>query len=75
MSTKTLYNLLDDYLERLESLNYSRVTRRTVYYNCLDSVKWFGKTHGVKTADMLRKAHLEGWQKHLATRRTGKGLP
>jgi len=72
---KTLDHLLKDYLERLESLNYSKVTRRTVFYNCLDIIKWLGKTHGVKTADMLRKTHLEGWQKHLATRRTRKGLP
>lgn len=75
MNTKTLYNLLEDYLDRLESLNYSKVTRRTVYYNCINSIKWLHVTHGVNTANMLRKAHLEGWQKHLATRRTRKGLP
>lgn len=75
MNVKTLYNLLDDYLERLESLNYSEVTRRTVYYNCLDCVKWLEKCHGTETADGIRKAHLEAWQKHLRTRRTGKGLP
>lgn len=72
---KTLDDLLKKYLDRLESLNYSRVTRRTVFYNCLDCIKWLGKTHGIKTADMIRKVHLEGWQKHLATRRTRKGLP
>ena len=75
MSTKTLYSLLDSYLERQESLNYSKVTRRTVYYNCLECLKWLEQTHGVNTADMIRKAHVEGWQKHLKTRRTGKGLP
>jgi integrase/recombinase XerD len=72
---KTLDDLLDDYLERLESLNYSRLTGRTAFYNCLDAVKWFGKTHGITTADMLRKTHLDAWQKHLKTRRTKKGLP
>ena len=72
---KTLYDLLDNYLERLESLNYSKVTRRTTYYNCLDCIKWFERTQGVKTADMLRKAHIETWQKHLVSRRTKKGFP
>ena len=75
MNVKTLYNLLDDYLERQESLNYSKVTRRTVYYNCLDCVKWLEKCHGTETPDGIRKAHLEAWQKHLRTRRTRKGLP
>ena len=72
---KTLYDLLDDYLERLESLNYSSVTRRAVYYNSMECLKWLEKTHGVKSADMMRKTHLEAWQKHLKGRRTPKGLP
>lgn len=72
---RTLDDLLERYLERQESLNYGKVTRRTVYYNCLDCVKWLRKTHGVSTPDTVRKAHLEAWQKHLKARRTGKGLP
>ena len=72
---KTLYDLLDEYLERQESLRYSKVTRRTVFYNCLSCIKWLWKTHGVTTADTIRKAHLQNWQKHLASRRTEKGLP
>ena len=72
---KTLYDLLDRYLERQESLNYSRVTMRTVFYNCAEFIRWLNETHGVNAPDMIRKAHLEGWQKHLKNRRTRKGLP
>jgi len=72
---KTLHTLLENYLEHQESLNYSRITRRTVYYNCLSCIRWLGKTHGVVTIEMLRRAHLNGWQHHLKIRRTEKGFP
>lgn len=72
---KTLEKLLDNYLERLESLNYSKVTRRTIFYNCSNFINWLKKAHAIQTADTLRKAHLEGWQRHLSLRRSSKGLP
>ncbi len=72
---KTLYDLLESYLERLESLNYSKITRRTVFYNCLNCIKWLERTHGINTADTIRKTHLESFQKHLKIHRTRKGLP
>ena len=75
MSTKTLYNLLDDYLERLESLNYSKTTRKVIFYNCLECVKWLEKAHEANTASVLRKGHIESWQRHLVARKTRKGFP
>lgn len=75
MKTKTLIKLLDDYLERLESLKYSGITRRTIYYNCFAFIRWMVNTHGAETPDNIRKVHLAGWQKHLNSRRTGKGMP
>ena len=72
---KTLADLLGEYLERLESLNYSRFTRRAIRYCCLEFIVWLGKNHQALTADTMRKSHLEGWQRHLVARRTRKGLP
>jgi len=72
---KTLYDLLDSYIERLESLNYSPVTRRTVFYNSLECLRYLERSHGVTTADTLRKPHLESYQRHLKNHRTKKGLP
>jgi site-specific recombinase XerD len=72
---KTLLILLNEYIERLESLNYSRTTRKTVYYNCLGFIRWIQRTHGVETTEAIVKVHLAGWQKHLKICRTEKGLP
>jgi len=72
---KTLHDMLSEYIEHLESLNYSKVTRKTAFYNNASFIRWLGTTHNVDTPQALRKAHLEGWQRHLFLRRSTKGMP
>lgn len=72
---KTLYDLLDEYLERLESLNYSPMTINGKYYSVVNFIKYLENIFQVNTADSVRKSHLFSWQKHLDTIRTREGTP
>lgn len=67
--------LLDSYLERLESLNYSPITRKTLRYHCSSFIAWLQSAYGASTADRIMKPHLDAWQTRLAASRTSKGLP
>lgn len=75
MNTKTLYDLLDEYLERLESLNYSPMTINGKYYSCINFIRHLEGTFNINTADSIRKNHLFAWQKHLDSVRTKEGTP
>ena len=71
----TLKDLESEYIEYLESLNYSCFTVRVIYYNVLAFLNWLEQHSNIITPCELRKNHLFAWQKHLAGRRTEKGLP
>jgi integrase/recombinase XerD len=72
---KTLYDLLDEYLEHLESLNYSPATISGKNYACTNFIKYLEGTFQLETASNLRKAHLCAWQKHFDSVRTRYGRP
>jgi site-specific recombinase XerD len=72
---KTLAELLNDYLDHGRSLNISRYTLRLTQFHVRGFLRWLNTQHGVSTADRLTLAHLEAWQRHLASRATRRGLP
>jgi integrase/recombinase XerD len=72
---KTLYDLLDEYLEYLESLNYSSMTINGKYYSCVNFIKYLESSFQIGTANGVRKSHLFTWQKHLDGVRTREGTP
>ena len=72
---KTLLERLDDYLAHAESLLQSPVHRRVFRFNILRTLRWLEDTHGVVRAEQLTPTHLDGWVRHVTTRRTRKGLP
>lgn len=72
---KTLTDLLNETEEHFRSLNHSRYTIRTLHYNCLAFIRYLNENHKVNEASGLRKEHLFSYQRHLAHRRTAKGLP
>jgi site-specific recombinase XerD len=72
---KTLGDLLADYLEHGRSLNLSSYTLRIASYQVRSFLDWLETRYAVGMADQLRREHFETWLKHLAGRRTGRGLP
>jgi integrase/recombinase XerD len=72
---KTLFELLDDYIQYEKSLNYSSLTSRYAFYNIRRFLKWAGSLFGIVTPDQLRTKHMEAWQKHLSVYVTSKGQP
>lgn len=74
MNTKTLYDLLEDYLERLESLNYSPRTGQASQYICLEFIRYL-QEKSILEAAKIKKIDLINWQKHLSKQTNRKGLP
>ena len=72
---KTLFELLEDYVQYEKSLNYSSLTSRSAFYNIRRFLKWAGATWGIVSPDQLSTKHMEAWQKHLAAYVTSKGHP
>ena len=72
---KTLHNLLDEYLESLESLRYSVATMKSIRYNCRECLDFLRRNHEVYENTSLGRKHLQCWQQHLARWRTARGLP
>jgi integrase/recombinase XerD len=72
---KTLHEWLADCLEHERALGKSPAQVRTVRFQALAFLRWLDATHRVTSADRLRREHLDAWTKHLAARRTAKGLP
>ena len=70
---KTLYELLDEYIEHIRSLNYSRT--RQFFLESKAFLDFVENHYKAVTADQLRNAHLFSWQKHLDEHRTAKSLP
>lgn len=71
----TFTDLLDEYLEHLQVLNYSPHTLMGIRNNLKRFLLYLESSFDVTTADMLRKDHLFKWQKHLSEYRTVEGLP
>ena len=67
-------DLLKDYLEYMESLNYSPVTIKSFKYICLRCIRDLNK-RGITEVVKLKNSDLIEWQKHLAKRTNWKGLP
>lgn len=74
-TTRTLTEFLIAHLDHGRSLNLSVHTLEAWEYHVRAFLDWLEKTYGVRTADRLRGAHLEGWLKHLTAHRTSRGLP
>ena len=72
---KTLDAWLGDCLDHGRALGRSPAQLRTVRFQALVFLRWLRDAHAVTTADRLRREHLDAWTKHLAARRTAKGLP
>jgi site-specific recombinase XerD len=74
MNGATLQEILVEYLEQLKARRFSRCTVLQNRYGIGLFLRWLEQAHAVKTADRLRRAHLEAWQKHVAAE-TFKGHP
>ena len=72
---KTLDAWLADCLDHGRALGRSPVHLRVTRFQVLACLRWLRDAHQVTTADRLRREHLDAWTKHLAARRTAKGLP
>jgi site-specific recombinase XerD len=72
---KPLDAWLADYLQHGRALGRSPVHLRVARFQALAFLRWLRDAHQVATADRLRREHLDAWTKHLAARRTAKGLP
>jgi len=72
---KTLDAWLADCLDHGRALGRSVVHLRVTRFQALVFLRWLRDAHQVTTADRLRREHLDAWTKHLAARRTAKGLP
>ena len=74
-TTRTLTEFLIAHLDHGRSLNLSVHTLEAWEYHVRAFLDWLETACGVRTADRLRGAHLEGWLKHLTAHRTSRGLP
>lgn len=72
---KALMDILGEYLDHMRALNFSRLTVRIEYYNCLSFLKWLEDVHGISAADRIAGEHILEWQRHSMSRLTRKGLP
>jgi integrase/recombinase XerD len=70
---KTMFELLDEYIQYEKSLNYSPATSRTAFYNIRNFLKWAGSMWGIVSSDQLGMKHLDAWQQHLSVYVTTKG--
>jgi integrase/recombinase XerD len=75
MKTLTLTQRLDAYLSHARAINQSPVHIRQLRFNVLRTFRWLESTHQVICAEQLTAVHLDGWFRHVSTRRTRKGLP
>jgi len=71
----TLADILHEHLTHRRSRGLSTETVDKDARMLKRFLRWLASTHGVTTADRLRKAHLHAYQKHLAAYHTAKGLP
>lgn len=72
---KTLADLVDAYAAHIRAVGLRPYTIRATLYNVRSFLRWLSVHHQIHTADRLRPALCNDWQKHLATRRTTKGRP
>jgi len=75
MNTKTLADLLSDYVDYKLTLNFSPATFETSARICRAFFRWLERQYEITTADQLRRVHLERWQKHMFAHQTKKGTP
>ena len=74
MNGKTLDEILAELLDRMRARRFSRYTVRQNRSGIGLFLRWLREAHGVCAPDRLRRAHLEGWQKHMAAE-TLRGRP
>ena len=74
-TTRTLDDLLRDFLDRCQVLNYSPRTLRDYDRQLRNFFLWLENRFDIRTADRLGREHLETWLRHFTTHRTRRGLP
>ncbi len=72
---KTLYELLETYLDWRRSLKLSPMTIRKNRHGIMLFIKWLGVTSHLTNIDQIRTDHLHAWQKHLASMTVKSGHP
>lgn len=75
MTTATLSRRLDAYLVHATALNQSAVHVRQVRFSVLRTLRWLETTYQITRAEQLTPVHLDGWFRHVTTKRTRAGLP
>lgn len=75
MNTRTLFELMRDYLEHARALQMSPRTLRSCAFRLRAFLRWLQRTFQVHTPDQVQPRHFELWQRHLHTWRTTKGYP
>ena len=55
---KTLFELLDEYIQYEKSLNYSVCTSKCAFYNIRRFLKWAGSAWGIVSPDQLAFKHM-----------------
>jgi site-specific recombinase XerD len=71
---KTLGQWFDEYLAQSYARGLSPIHLRVVRFHGLAFLRWLSALFAIQTADRLRREHLDAWIRHLAARRTVKGL-
>ncbi len=72
---KTLFELMEEYLEWRRSLKLSFETIRKNRKGIFAFVTWLKDICNVLTVDQIRKSHLHAWQRHLSAKTNREGLP
>ena len=71
----TLEQHIEDLIEHLKSLNYSKYTLKTLRNNLKLFTKYLEDNFNVTTPSELKISHLRARHRHLCQRKTCRGLP
>ncbi len=72
---KLLYELIEEYLDSLRSLNFRPGTVSVRGYALRRFTCWLEESWGVRTPDRLQRRHLREWQICMGRRLNPEGLP
>lgn len=71
----TLAAQLDAYIARMESIQQSPVHLRGLRFTVRRTLRWLEGNRGITQPNQLTAVDLDGWFRHVTTRRTRKGVP
>ncbi|MEQ1969172.1 site-specific tyrosine recombinase XerC [Xenorhabdus nematophila] len=74
MASITLRQHIQNYIEHLDTLRYTRDTRLHYQSNLMQFVRWCDE-RGITTAQQVSFAHLESWQRYLSAQKNPQGYP